>query len=87
MKNADIQRQLNIVNVNTYPLKIMAASIKNVENILNIAELGVSAITIPMTVFQDFIEDAAPTIESLRKFEHNWKSNLFMNFESIQRIN
>lgn len=72
---AILQDMLDIIKIYKYPLKIIAAAIKNKEQIVNVAKLGTHAVTIPVEPFKEFIGDLSSTTESLIQFAKNWSES------------
>ena len=63
---------LNILERQKFTTKIMGAAIKNIQQIVLCATLGVHAITVPPVVFNNLISTFAETTKSLEKFAKDW---------------
>jgi transaldolase len=56
------------------PLKLMAAAIKTVDQIIDCACLGVQAITLPGAVYHSLLATPAATEKSLAQFILDWQA-------------
>ncbi len=54
--------------------KILVASIKNVDQIIRCAEMGMHAVTIKDALFEQFIENDHMTDQAMSQFAEDWKS-------------
>jgi transaldolase len=52
--------------------KIMGAGIRDVNMIQQCMKLGISAVTLPDTVFDQFIKNHPQTLQALDKFAEDW---------------
>lgn len=57
--------------------KIIAAALRDKQQIIDCMRLGVAAITVSKPVFANLIEDNAQTVASLRAFEADWQAKKF----------
>lgn len=57
------------------PIKIIAAAIRDVEQVIMCAKLGVSAVTLPSEVFLDLITPTKTTQKCLLKFAEDWENS------------
>ncbi len=57
----------------SFDSKIIAASIPNLETLLFCAEIGLSAATIPATIYKDLVSDHPATVRATVKFSEDWQ--------------
>lgn len=57
-----------------FPGKILAAGIREVEEVLACLEMGIDSITVPEKVFTAFTEDNPQTLHALEKFAQDWQN-------------
>lgn len=69
---ADMQA---IIQQQKYPIKIMAAAIRSSDQFVECARLGVSAITLPIHVYEELFVPSNYVTESLHKFTLDWVAN------------
>ncbi len=72
---AVLNDMLSLVKTYNYPLKLIVAAIRNKDQIVNIAQSGAHAITVPADPFHDFISDLNLTTESLDNFAKDWDAS------------
>ena len=58
-----------------FKTKILAAAIKTPEQITACAEIGIPAITLKSTLFEQFLCDDPCTLDSLQTFAEDWQAN------------
>lgn len=70
-----LKEMQEIINVQRYRIKIMAAAIHSSKQFCDCAQLGVGAITIPVPVYQEMMASSSHVEDSLKKFKEDWQSN------------
>jgi TalC/MipB family fructose-6-phosphate aldolase len=78
-----IQDMVQIVSKQQYSIKLIAASINSVDQIMQCAGLGVPAITLPGDVYLSFIATNSRTQESMDKFERAWSQGQHTGLSEI----
>jgi len=65
------------------PSKLLVASFKNVNQVLQVLKLGVGAVTLPLDIAQQILTTPA-TDTAVEKFSHDWQSAFAdkLSFES-----
>lgn len=63
---------MEIIKRQKNQLKLIAAAIRNKQQILDCARLGVSAVTVAPAIYQDFLKDNTDTLSSLNAFQQDW---------------
>jgi TalC/MipB family fructose-6-phosphate aldolase len=69
---ADMQA---IVQMQNYAIKMMAAAVRSSAQFVDCARLGVSAITLPINVYEELFMPSSYVTESLQKFALDWLAN------------
>jgi len=64
-----------IIRAQQNSIKIMAASIQSAQQVCDCARIGVSAVTIPASVYKELFSSSAHVHESLEKFKMDWQQN------------
>ncbi len=70
-----LKEMQEIIHVQRYQIKIMAAAIHSSKQLCDCAQLGVGAITIPVPVYQEMMQSSSHVEDSLKKFKEDWQSN------------
>lgn len=70
-----LKEMQEIINVQRYPIKIMAAAIHSTQQYCDCARVGVGAITVPVPVYQDLMQTSSHVAECLNKFKDDWSAN------------
>lgn len=70
-----LKEMQEIINVQRYPIKIMAAAIHSTQQYCDCARVGVGAITVPVPVYQDLMQTSSHVAECLNKFKEDWNAN------------
>jgi transaldolase len=70
-----LQKMMQMIDCQKYSLKLLAASIRKVEQIINCACLGVHAITMPKEIFYSWMSAHPATEKNLRIFKETWQGN------------
>lgn len=70
-----LKEMQEIIDVQRFQIKIMAAAIHSAEQACNCARVGVGAITVPVSVYKDMMQTSSLVEESLRKFKEDWQTN------------
>jgi transaldolase len=63
-----------LLNRYQYPAKIIAASLKNAEQVRECAEIGTHAVTMNKDVFLSFIENHPETVKRIDRFSKDWQT-------------
>ena len=66
----DLQR---LINQYQLPSKLLVASFKNVQQVLNVLQLGVMAVTLPIDITEQLLASPA-TDSAIDKFNHDWQA-------------
>lgn len=69
-----LQTMVKMFQQHKVPTKIMAAALKNTDQIVACAEMGIEAVTLKNTLFQQFVADEPLSMDCLRVFERDWGS-------------
>jgi transaldolase len=64
-----------IINSQNLQLKLIAAAIRSVEQIISLTHLGIDAITVSANVYQSLLQDNPQTHQSLKDFEEIWNNS------------
>lgn len=78
-----LKEMLQIISQQQYSLKILAASINSVDQVVNCAKLGVQAITLPAMVYQSLLSTYAFTEKSLISFSRDWSMGKCTNKSEV----
>lgn len=70
-----LEEMQTIIRAQQNSIKIMAASIQSAQQVCDCARLGISAITVPVTVYKELFSGSAHIDESLEKFKADWQGN------------
>lgn len=76
---SNISNMLNLITINKFISKLMIASIKNVEQLININILGAHAVTLPKGLIIDLITDNKNTNTDTCEFNKKFESNEIIN--------
>lgn len=57
--------------------KIMAAGIRELPIALACVEMGISAMTLSLKIFEELVQDSLPTLAALKKFSDDWSKSPF----------
>ena len=71
---ATVQSILTIFRKHSFDTKLLVASLKTVDQISSCAEMGVDAITVKKTLFNEWVSDNDYTLDSLKTFAADWKA-------------
>lgn len=78
-----IKDMLEMIKVHNSSLKLLAASIKSKEQILDCLLSGCHAITLPEETYKLLLSDNSSTIECLHKFKVDWDASNLANDSDI----
>lgn len=70
-----INSMQQIIKSQNLQLKLIAAAIRSVEQIISLTHLGVDAITVSANVYQLLLQDNPQTHQSLKDFEEIWNNS------------
>lgn len=70
-----LKEMQEIIDVQRYQIKIMAAAIHSSQQYCDCARVGVGAITVPVPVYQELMKTSAHVADSLGKFKEDWNAN------------
>ena len=70
-----LKEMQEIIDVQRYPIKIIAAAIQSSQQLCDCARIGIRAITVPIHVYQELVESSSYVEDSLRKFREDWQTN------------
>ena len=76
-----LQQTQNLFKQYELKTKILGASLKNVEQVLKCAEMGLHSITIKEEIFEQLFADHPQTIECIEHFVQVWKNSKASSFE------
>jgi transaldolase len=68
-----LKEMLQLLEMANYSTKILAAAIRSVEQVLSITTLGSQAITVPVQVLEELLQDNPNTLQSLLTFQKAWQ--------------
>lgn len=69
----DFHGMLKLLRRYQYPTKVLAASLKEVDQIRQCMEFGVDAVTLNQNVFTAFLANHEETLKQIQKFSQDWK--------------
>ncbi len=70
---ASLKTMETILQQHRLETKILAASLQNTDQLLAVAEMGISAVTLKPSLFSTFLADDPLTLEALESFEAAYK--------------
>lgn len=69
-----VQKMLEMLRRYELKAQLLIASLRSAEQVKQCSALGAAAVTLNEKVFHSFIEDHPMTLESLHRFEREWKN-------------
>jgi TalC/MipB family fructose-6-phosphate aldolase len=75
MREAHLEKMCALLQVNHLPTKILAASVKTVEDFLFCASLGIDAVTIKEELYQSLVATNPQTEQFNLKFKEEWQQD------------
>ncbi|HSX25668.1 MAG TPA: transaldolase family protein [Chlamydiales bacterium] len=69
-----LKAMLRLLHRYNFPSKLLAASLRNPEQVKECAEIGAHAVTLNEKVFNAFIEDHQLTRQAIDRFARDWKN-------------
>lgn len=79
----EIIKMQTIIEQQNFKTKILAAAIKNVNQILFCASQGIKAITLSENIFTEFMKTHSLTLLALEQFDLDWRKSSFVGISEL----
>lgn len=71
----ELKLMKDLIHNYKFKSKLLAASLKNFDQINLALRLGLSAITLQQELFAEMTQDFSPTVQCIKKFDEDWKKS------------